>query len=76
MKVLEVEVKPILGKLLKAKGWTQNDLALRSTVNQASISRFDQQSRHDDRHLFLISKVLGVSVSDLFEVIYSEKELD
>jgi putative transcriptional regulator len=68
MKIHEIKVKPRLAKLLKEKGWTQRQLAKHTGVNQSSISRFDLQTRHDDRHLFLISHALGCRIEDLFEV--------
>lgn len=68
MKLNEVIIKPHLSKILKERGWTQNQLAAKTGVNQASISRFDTQTRHDDRHLFAISNALGCKIEDLFEV--------
>lgn len=68
MKLNEVIIKPRLSKILKERGWTQSQLAEKTGVNQASISRFDTQTRHDDRHLFAISSALGCKIEDLFEV--------
>lgn len=61
-------VKPRLRQLLKEKGLTQLQLQKISGVPQASISRFDNNTRHEATHLFAISHALGVSIEDLFIV--------
>jgi transcriptional regulator with XRE-family HTH domain len=63
-----VSVKPNLMSLLKEKGITQMELSKMSGVPQGSISRFDKNTRHDDEHLFSISKALGVPIDKLFVV--------
>ncbi|TMZ64399.1 XRE family transcriptional regulator [Klebsiella pneumoniae] len=68
-----IEVKPILNKRLKEKGITQYELHMKTKINQASLSRFDLQKSHSDKHLFLIARALGISVEDLFEVTESEE---
>lgn len=73
MKLNEITVKPCLSKRLKEKGWTQKDLAEKTGVNQASISRFDLQTRHDDRHLFVIAHALNCRIEDLFEIVNEEE---
>jgi transcriptional regulator with XRE-family HTH domain len=72
MKLHQIRIKPRLSKLLKEKGWTQSELADKTGVNQASISRFDIQTRHDDRHLFVIAHALDCRIEDLFEVVENE----
>lgn len=64
-----VRAVPQLNKLLKEKGWTQMKLSEKSGVPQGSISRFDKNTRHESSHLFSISRALGVSVEDLFELV-------
>lgn len=60
-------VKPKLGKILKECGITQMELAHMSGVTQGSISRFDQNSRHQASHLFSVASVLNLKIEDLFE---------
>lgn len=66
--VSPIEVTPRLSSLLKERGITQTQLSEMSGVPQGSISRFDKNSRHEASHLFAISRVLGVSIEELFEV--------
>lgn len=72
-KLIHLTAKPRLMELLKQRGWTQKQLAEKTGITQASISRFDRntQVRHD--HLFLIAHVLGVKAEDLF-VIHIEED--
>lgn len=71
---MKIKVIPRLNKLLKEKKMTQMELSKKTGVPQGSISRFDKNSRHEDFHLFAISRALGVSVEDLFEVVIEEEE--
>ncbi|KJE29023.1 helix-turn-helix family protein [Geobacillus kaustophilus] len=64
-----IVVKPQLSKILKERGMTQMELSEKSGVNQATISRFDKSTRFEAWHLIAISRALGVSIEDLFEVI-------
>lgn len=66
-------VTPKLAKILKGIGMTQQELSNLSGVPQGSISRFDKNTRHDDVHLFAISKILGIVVAELFEVEYIDE---
>lgn len=68
MKLENIQVKPILGKRMKELGWTQLQLKEKTGVNQATISRFDQQTRFDVRHLFVFAHALNCKIEDLFEV--------
>ncbi len=61
-------VKPRLSEILKERGITQSQLAQQANIPQGSISRFDKNERHSDAHLFAISRALGVSIEELFEV--------
>lgn len=72
MKINEIIVKPQLSKWLKKKRINQHELSNLTGVNQATISRFDSQTRHDDRHLFAIAHALGIKIEDLFEVTFKE----
>jgi transcriptional regulator with XRE-family HTH domain len=60
-------VRPKLTSILKERGMTQMELSEISGVPQGSISRFDNNSRHEASHLFSISKALGISIEDLFD---------
>lgn len=64
-----MQIRPRLMELLKQKGWTQLKLSEETGIPQGSISRFDTNKRHDDYHLFAISKALGVTIEELFEVV-------
>lgn len=69
---MKVTVRPILNEILKERGWTQKKLVEMTGINQATISRFDSQSRFDANHLFTIAKVLELQIEDLFEEISEE----
>lgn len=69
-------VKPCLGKLLKARKITQLQLQGLSGVPQASISRFDSNQRHEATHLVAISRALGVTIEELFEITLVEPSED
>lgn len=65
--------KPKLKVLLsefesKMKYPNQKDFALAAGVKEPTISRFDSQSRYDINTLVSISKVLDVSIEDLFDI--------
>lgn len=62
-------VRPRLKEILKEFQLSQHQLAKMSGVPQGTISVFDKRTRHDDEHLFAISRALGLGVEDLFEVI-------
>lgn len=63
-----MHVIPRLKKILKERELSQTALAQLSGVDQSKISRFDNQKQHKDLELFLISKALGVTIEDLFEI--------
>lgn len=67
-----MNVKPCLNKILKERRMTQIELAHKTGIKQAFISRFDHQQSHKDEILFAVSKSLGLKIEELFEV--SEKE--
>lgn len=73
----QYEVVPILARLLKERGWTQERLEAESGVLQATISAFDKRRQHKDANLFAIRDALGLrSVDELFEfrVVEDDKE--
>lgn len=61
-------VIPILGKILKDRGMTQVELSKLTGIPQGTISKFDRNKQHQDVHLVTISKVLGLSIEDLFYI--------
>lgn len=63
-----IKAVPRLGKILKERGWTQLQLSDKSGVPQGSIARFDSRTRHEASHLFAISRVLDITIEELFEV--------
>ncbi|MDR9852913.1 helix-turn-helix transcriptional regulator [Paenibacillus sp. VCA1] len=65
---MEIKITPRLGEILKERGLTQTQLSEMSGVPQGSISRFDKNTRHDDAHLFAISRALGIQIEELFRV--------
>ena len=71
-----IKVRPRLTELLKERGMTQLELSQLSGVTQASISRFDRNSRHEAVHLFAIARALDLRVEDLFEVEIEENFSD
>lgn len=62
-------IQPRLKELMQEKGLNQSSLSELSGVPQGTISRFDKNTRHEARHLFFISKALGVKIEELFKVI-------
>ncbi|MGG6309823.1 helix-turn-helix domain-containing protein [Paenibacillus macerans] len=68
-----LEIKPKLLAILKERGLTQNDLANAAGIPQAAVSRFDKNVQFRIEHLFRISKALGISIEDLFEVEEQEE---
>lgn len=69
MKTYSIEVKPKLKKILKERGITQTEFSTISGLTQSTISRFDSNTQHLDRHLIIIALSLNLQVEDLFEVI-------
>ncbi|MBX0320205.1 helix-turn-helix domain-containing protein [Shouchella clausii] len=65
---MEIKVTPILSKILKERGLTQQKLSELTGINQGSISRFDRNSLHKDSHLFTIAKALDLKIENLFEI--------
>lgn len=63
-----INVKPRLTEIRNERGLTQLQLSEMSGVPQGSISRFDNNSRHEAAHLFAIARALGITVEDLFTV--------
>lgn len=57
-----------LPEILTARNMTQKELAELANLTPATISRFRKQDRFDITTLFAISRALGVSIEDLFEV--------
>lgn len=57
-----------LPEILTARNMTQKELAERANLTPATISRFRKQDRFDIATLFAISRALGVSIEDLFDV--------
>ncbi|MFD2681490.1 helix-turn-helix domain-containing protein [Bacillus seohaeanensis] len=56
-------------ELMKLKGIkTQKELAVLVGVKEATISRFDSQTRYDIDVLISVSKALEMPVEDLFEI--------
>ncbi|WP_214483091.1 helix-turn-helix transcriptional regulator [Bacillus sp. SM2101] len=63
------EVNSKLSKILRERNMTQRELANLSGVTQATISRFDRNSRFEAKHLFAISRALDTTIEELFEVM-------
>ncbi|WP_258023114.1 helix-turn-helix domain-containing protein [Brevibacillus formosus] len=66
-------IKPQLGSILKERKMTQSQLSEKTGIAQGTISRFDGNSRHEDIHLFLISRELELPIEELFKVIEVEE---
>ncbi|WP_202113008.1 helix-turn-helix domain-containing protein [Paenibacillus sp. MMS18-CY102] len=64
-----ITVRPRLSKILSERNMTQTVLAEQAGIPQAAVSRFDKSTQHKDEHLFRISRALGLSIEDLYEVI-------
>lgn len=65
-------VKPRLNKILQEKGWTKKQLSQATGINEATLSRFDNQYSHRYDHLFAIRDALGLqSIEEIYE---TEKE--
>ncbi|SFJ65889.1 hypothetical protein [Thermoflavimicrobium dichotomicum] len=63
--------RPRLKKLLKQIDKTQKWLSEITGINEATLSRFDSQRRHEYMHLFLIKEALGLKCID---ELYEEEE--
>jgi transcriptional regulator with XRE-family HTH domain len=65
-------IGPQVRKFRTQKGWTQNQLALRLQLlgwdtSRESVTRLECQGRRaPDLELFVVARVLGVRVDDLF----------
>lgn len=59
--------------LNKAGIATQKEFAEMVGVKEATISRFDSQTRYDIDVLVSVSKALGVTIEDLFEIRKNEE---
>ncbi|MCY9026525.1 transcriptional regulator [Priestia megaterium] len=65
---MNYDVKPRLGEILKERELRQKDLAKMSNLTEATISRFERQSRYEISTLVAISKALDLSIEDLFVI--------
>ncbi|MED4228121.1 helix-turn-helix transcriptional regulator [Neobacillus cucumis] len=67
---MNYKVTPKLGKLLNEREITQVKLVemCGGNITQATISRFDKNEKFIAAHLVLISKALGLTIEDLFEI--------
>ncbi|MFT8361916.1 MAG: XRE family transcriptional regulator [Sporolactobacillus sp.] len=54
---------------IKTTRINQQASAKMSGVGQPKISLFDRKSLHKDSELVAISRALGISIEDLFEVV-------
>jgi transcriptional regulator with XRE-family HTH domain len=61
-------VVPKLNKILKERNMTQIELSQLTGIPQGTISKFDRNRQHMDLHLVTISRVLGITMEDLFEI--------
>ena len=60
-----------LGALLKARGWTQAELARRVGVSRQAVSLWfrGEEANLQSRHLIPLGRALGVSVEDLAQTL-------
>lgn len=63
-----MKVTPKLGKILKERGMTQVELAVKANVPQAAVSRFDRASQGSYTNIIAIARALGIHVEDMFEI--------
>lgn len=63
---------PRLQELRKQNNITQAELAQLCGTTQATISRFDKSSRHDDWLLFKLAEILKCEIKDLFVAEYKK----
>ena len=52
--------------LRRLKGWTQGELAKRSGLDQAQISRIEGGACHNIDNIEKVAQGLGIGVADLF----------
>jgi DNA-binding XRE family transcriptional regulator len=65
--------RPRLRELLSSSGFkNQKEFANAVGVKEPTISRFDSQTRYDINTLASISRVLGVTIDDLFIIEENE----
>lgn len=67
-------VKPKLLKILKERNLTQTKLAEMANIPQSAVSRFDKNEQHKDIHLVSISKALGITMEELFDIIENKED--
>ncbi|MED3911223.1 helix-turn-helix transcriptional regulator [Peribacillus simplex] len=68
------KAKPKMNEIRKAKGINGKELAALAGVTEPTISRFDSQSRYDIDVLVSVSKALGVTIEELFEINEHKEE--
>jgi DNA-binding Xre family transcriptional regulator len=69
-----VKAKARLSALLRERGITEEELALKVGVRLATIQRFDRTARHDLTRLVRIARALDVQIEDLV-VVETEAEV-
>ncbi|WP_082247429.1 helix-turn-helix domain-containing protein [Bacillus haynesii] len=69
-----INAKPRLNEILDERGISQLKLSQITGISQSAINRFDRNKQHLDNHLFIISRVLGITIEELFEVEEEENK--
>ncbi|MDR6997766.1 helix-turn-helix transcriptional regulator [Neobacillus niacini] len=65
-------IVPKLNRILAERKMSQTELSELTGIPQPSISRFDRNTKHMDMHLVMISRALGLTIEDLFEIKEAE----
>jgi len=61
-------VKSRLSDILKERDLKQKDLAKMADTTEATISRFNRQSRYDIETLVAVSRALNLTIEELFYI--------
>jgi transcriptional regulator with XRE-family HTH domain len=69
---IKLELANRLKQIRKQKGYTQQELSLRSNVSLGSLKRFEQNGEISLHHLLSLSQILGVL--DDFNFLFDSKK--
>ncbi|GGE62060.1 helix-turn-helix domain-containing protein [Priestia taiwanensis] len=67
-----MKVTPRLSAILEERELRQKDLAAMAGTTEATISRFNRQSRYEIETLIRVSRALDLKIEDLFTIEETE----
>lgn len=69
---ITMKVTPRLSAILEERELRQKDLAAMAGTTEATISRFNRQSRYEIETLIRVSRALDLKIEDLFTIEETE----